>query len=138
MENTMADRDRIFDRTAGRCHICGKQLARGNYAEHGRRGAWEIEHSIPKARGGSDHGNNLYPACISCNRAKGTVSSRTARARNGRRRAPLSLRRQGQVRARRAVGGGLIGAVAAGLVGAPILVPMGLVALVGYSLDPED
>lgn len=134
----MADRDNVYDRTAGRCHICGKQLARCNYGKHGQRGAWEIEHSVPRARGGSDHGNNLYPACIRCNRVKGTATSRTARAKNNRKRAPLSLRRQGQVRANRAVGGGLIGAVAAGLVGAPILVPMGLAALVGYSLDHED
>lgn len=134
----MADRDSIYDRTAGRCHICGKQLARSNYGRHGQRGAWEIEHSVARARGGSDHGNNLYPACIRCNRAKGTTTSRTVRARNGRTRAPLSLERQGEVRARRAVGGGLIGATAAGLIGAPILVPMGLAALVGYALDPED
>ncbi len=134
----MADRDRIFDRTAGRCHICGKQLARCNYAAYGRRGAWEIEHSIPKARGGSDHGNNLYPACISCNRSKGTMTSRTARSRNGRTRAPLSLKKQAEVRTRRAVGGGVLGAVAAGLAGVPILVPMGLAALLGYALDPEE
>jgi HNH endonuclease len=133
----MADRDRIYDRTAGRCHVCCKQLSRCNYGKHGQRGAWEIEHSVARARGGSDHGNNLYPACIGCNRAKGTVTSRTARARNGRTRAPLSLKRQGEVRARRAVGGGVLGAMAAGLVGAPILVPMGLAALVGYALDPD-
>jgi len=134
----MADRDKTFDRTAGRCHICGKQLARRNYGQLGKRGAWEIEHSIPRARGGSDHGNNLYPACISCNRSKGTVSSRAARSRNGRTRAPLSLKRQAKVRARRAVGGGIFGAVAAGLVGGPIFLPMGLAALIGYTLDPEN
>lgn len=134
----MADRDSIYDRTAGRCHVCGKRLARRNYGKHGQRGAWEIEHSVARARGGSDHGNNLYPACIGCNRTKGTLASRTARARNGRSCAPLSLKRQGEVRARRAVGGGILGAVGAGLVGAPILVPMGLAALVAYALDPED
>lgn len=134
----MADRDKTFDRTAGRCHICGKQLARRNYGRLGKRGAWEIEHSIPRARGGSDHGNNLYPACISCNRSKGTMASRTARSPNGRTRAPLSLKKQAEVRARRAVGGGVLGAVAAGLAGAPILVPMGLAALLGYALDPEE
>jgi len=134
----MADRDMIYDRTAGRCHICGKRLARKNYGKHGQRGAWEIEHSVARARGGSDHGNNLYPACISCNRAKGTVTSRTARARNGRTRAPLSKQRRGQVRASRAVGGGLLGLAAAGLVGAPLLIPAGIAAVVGYALDPED
>lgn len=137
-EQLMADRNRIYDRTAGRCHICGKHLARKNYGKQGSRGSWEVEHSIARARGGSDHGNNLYPACITCNRAKGTASSRTARAKNGRTRAPLSVRRQEQVRARRTVGGGLLGMAAAGLAGAPLLVPMGIAALVGYALDPED
>lgn len=134
----MADRNHIYDRTAGRCHICRKQLARRNYGKHGTRGAWEIEHSVARARGGSDHGNNLYPACIRCNRSKGTATSRTARARNGHARAPLSIKRQAEVRARRSVGGGILGAVGAGLVGAPILVLMGLAALIGYALDPEN
>jgi hypothetical protein len=53
----------IYDRTTGRCHLCGKRLAFHNYGCHGTRGAWHIEHSVPRANGGTDHVNNLYPGC---------------------------------------------------------------------------
>ena len=86
---------RIFDRTDGRCHICGKTLCFQNYGASGRRGAWEVEHSMPRARGGTDHANNLFAACIPCNRAKGTVTTRTARRWNDRTAAPFS-REEGQ------------------------------------------
>jgi HNH endonuclease len=46
--------------------------------------ACEVEHLIPWSLGGTDHLNNLYPACIPCNRGKGTTSTRTVRAWNGR------------------------------------------------------
>ena len=68
---------RIYDRPSGYCHICGRKLSFQNYGIIDARGAWEVEHSIPWAFGGTDHLNNLYPACISCNRGKGTYSTRT-------------------------------------------------------------
>jgi 5-methylcytosine-specific restriction endonuclease McrA len=37
----------------------------------GERGVWEVEHSVARAKCGSNHGNNLYAACITCNRSKG-------------------------------------------------------------------
>lgn len=67
----------IYERTNGRCHICRKQLAWCNYGVLGTHGAWEVEHSIPRAAGGTDHLNNLYPACIGCNRSKGDGSTRS-------------------------------------------------------------
>lgn len=88
--------DRIFYRTDGRCHICRKQLSFSNYGVIGRRGAWEVEHSVPRSKGGQDHLNNLYAACISCNRIKGDSSTKSARARNGYRKAPLSKKRKNQ------------------------------------------
>jgi 5-methylcytosine-specific restriction endonuclease McrA len=66
----------IYDRTEGQCHNCRKRLTFRNYGLFGKRGAWEIEHSVAQARGGTDHGNNLFAACISCNRSKGDSSSR--------------------------------------------------------------
>jgi len=80
----------VFDKTAGRCHLCRKSLAFSKYGKHGTRGAWHIEHSHPKALGGTDHLNNLFPACISCNLEKGTESTRTIRRKHGLRRAPYS------------------------------------------------
>ena len=82
--------NRIFSRTGGQCHICRKQLCFGNYGAIGKRGAWEIEHSRPRSRGGTDHLNNLYAACISCNRSKGNGTTASARGGNGYRAAPLS------------------------------------------------
>ena len=84
-------RPAIYDRTSGKCHICGKKLARFNYALLDARGSWEVEHYIPVARGGTNHANNLFAACISCNRSKRDSTSRSARAQHGRSTAP-SLR----------------------------------------------
>jgi hypothetical protein len=82
--------NRIFDRTNGYCHLCHGKLFFTNYGRHGVRGAWHVEHSRPRAKGGSSHGNNLYAACIPCNLAKGTCHTRTARRWNGQTRAPYS------------------------------------------------
>jgi hypothetical protein len=30
---------RIYDRTSGKCHLCGRKLALSNYAQFGRKGA---------------------------------------------------------------------------------------------------
>ena len=98
----------IYDRTEGQCHICRRPLSFRNYGLFGRRGAWEIEHSIAKARGGTDHGNNLFAACISCNRSKGEYSSRSARWGHGFQCAPYSARR----RKRNAFLGAGVGALA--------------------------
>jgi hypothetical protein len=68
----------VYDRTSGYCHICGKKLSFCNYGLHGRRGAWEIEHSLARFNGGSDSLCNLYPACIGCNRRKRHFTTRTA------------------------------------------------------------
>lgn len=69
----------IYDRTSGYCHICRKKLAFSNYACSGERGAWEVEHSVPRAAGGTDRLNNLFAACIDCNRSKGACSTRSCR-----------------------------------------------------------
>jgi len=60
----------IFDKTNGLCYYCGKQLAWKNYGKVDKRGAWEVDHSKPKSKGGSDYSRNLFPACIKCNRDK--------------------------------------------------------------------
>lgn len=41
---------RIFEKTDCLCHICRKRLSFKNYGQVGARGAWEIEHSIPRSR----------------------------------------------------------------------------------------
>ncbi len=79
----------VFERTNGRCHICGKTVHLSKYGKEGR-GAWEIDHSVPRSKGGTDRLNNLYPACVSCNRKKQANSTRSARRKNGLSVAPLS------------------------------------------------
>src|SRR5262245_15774497 len=88
----------IYDRTDGRCHICGKKVNFRNYGRVGFRGAWEVEHSVAWALGGTDCRQNFFPGCVSCNRAKGTLSTKSARAKYGRKRAPLSRLRKQTIR----------------------------------------
>jgi 5-methylcytosine-specific restriction endonuclease McrA len=101
----------IYDRTSGYCHLCSKKLAYTNYASTGSRGAWEVEHSVPKACGGTDRMNNLYAACIDCNRSKQARSTRNCRAQNGRSRAPLNRRARKTARTQSALAGAGLGAL---------------------------
>jgi CRISPR/Cas system Type II protein with McrA/HNH and RuvC-like nuclease domain len=68
------DLEDIFEKTDGHCRYCGKQLAWSNYGRVGERAAWEVDHSIPISRDGTDHFSNLWPACVSCNTEKGTLT----------------------------------------------------------------
>lgn len=74
---------KIYDKTGGYCHLCGKKLSIKNYGKSGSRGAWNVDHSKAQAVGGKHHMNNLYPACICCNSRKGTRTSRSVRNDNG-------------------------------------------------------
>lgn len=62
----------VFDKYDGTCRYCEKQITFSNYGAHGRRGAWHVDHSVSKANGGTNHLNNLFPACIPCNLEKGS------------------------------------------------------------------
>ena len=130
--------NRIFCRTGGQCHICRKRLCFGNHGAIGKRGAWEIEHSRPRSRGGTDHLNNLYAACISCNRSKGNGTTASARSGNGYRAAPLSKQKKQQ----NALKWGIAGSLAAFFVPPPLRL-VALVAgaaagaLLGHDYEPE-
>ncbi len=129
----------IYDRTNGKCHLCSKKLSFVNYGRHGRKASWHVEHSVARARGGTDHLNNLFPACIDCNLDKGTATSRTARGWYGRKRAPLSKEKRGEAKRSGALVGGFVGGVLGGLMGG---IPGALVGAAigggaGYSGDPD-
>lgn len=131
-------RRQIFERTSGKCHMCRKTLAFRNYGRPGQRGAWEIDHSHPRARGGSDHGNNLYAACIPCNREKRVLTTRAMRARYGHTRAPLSASRRQRARMAWTVGLGVVGCLIGGpwgIVGRVIGGGVGVLA--GSWVDPD-
>ena len=129
----------IFDKTSGRCHICCRKVAFCNYRNFGARGAWEVEHSIPKALGGTDHLNNLYPAHISCNRSKGTYSTKSTRSQYGRSKAPLSVARRRQKKTDSAIEAGFWGAIAGGLLAGPWGAAIGasIGAKDAYDRDPD-
>lgn len=129
----------ILARTNDRCHLCYQLLHLKNYGCESCLG-WHVDHSHPKARGGTDHLNNLMPACASCNIKKGIRSARSVRASSGRTRPPLSARGQGRERTQQGVFGCLVFVLAALIAGrrsaAPVAGFVGM--LLGTALDPED
>ena len=83
--------------------------------------------------------NNLFAACIECNREKSDLSTRTARRWNGKTRAPLSRGKRKQAKTENAilgaVGGGAVGFAVGGPVGAVIGVLAG--GHFGASRNPD-
>lgn len=51
----------IFSKTKGRCSYCGAE-------------ATEIDHIVPKSKGGTNSSYNLTPACRACNQIKSNLS----------------------------------------------------------------
>ena len=86
----------IYDRTDGQCYICRKKLIWSNYGDPGNRGAWEVDHSNPRVKGGTDRILNLYAACIPCNRSEGSKSTRSQRTQFGYIKAPESRRKKAE------------------------------------------
>ena len=121
----------IYQRTAGCCHICGSKRSLKNYGSAGSRGSWEVDHSVPKARGGTDRLNNLYVACISCNRRKRDGTTRSVRRREGQTRAPLSRATRAEIRAGRTLGGAVVG----GSIGSVFGGPLGLIVGAAIGAD---
>lgn len=139
MDRSDENRRDIFDCTSGKCHICYKMLAFSNYSRFESRGAWEIDHSKARAKGGTDHRNNLRAACISCNRSKQVVSAQAARRDAGFRRPPLSVEQRRKVKIRAVLGAAGVGAaLGAKLAGLPGFWFGGLIgALFGDDHNPD-
>lgn len=129
-------RKAIFRKTDGKCHICHRPVTLRSYGKDTPQG-WEVEHSVPQAKGGTDHLNNLFPAHRHCNAAKGTASSRTARSGHGKSRAPLSAERRNGARIRNGIVGGVLGSGLGILAGASIGPLAILVGAIGLLVDPE-
>lgn len=128
----------IFKKTDGRCHICHRKLAFQNHGKTDTKGAWHVEHSIPRAKGGTDHLNNLYAACVGCNHDKGILTSRTARGTCGNSRAPYSKARKEAIKRDNTGTGMIIGGIL-GLVGGPIGCVIGATVggIIGNSNSPR-
>jgi len=127
----------LYAKTNGLCHLCWKPVAYGNYGNEGARGAWEIDHSVPRAKGGTDHLNNLYAAHVECNRAKQARSSASVRRENGHNRPPMSPAMMNEVKAgdawTGAIAGGMLGARFGGFPG--LLLGAAIGALGAYAVD---
>jgi hypothetical protein len=132
--------NRIFDRTSGHCHICRKKLCRSNYGCVGKRGAWEVEHSVAQCNGGTHHGNNLYAACCDCNRKKGSLPTPTALRWHGHTRAPMSVKKREVARTENTILGMVGGGIAGFVVGGPLGCAFGIAAggKFGNSLNPDE
>ncbi len=70
----------VYDASRGYCVHCRKKIAFTNYGTTSARGAWEVDHWVPLARGGTDDPDNLVAACVGCNREKGTMTGEEFRA----------------------------------------------------------
>jgi 5-methylcytosine-specific restriction endonuclease McrA len=57
-----ADRVRIFQASAGLCHICGGKIHVGE--------AWDVSHEIPLELCGADDDTNMRPAHRKCHRIR--------------------------------------------------------------------
>lgn len=129
----------IYRRTCGYCHLCHAKLSLKYYGQPGKRGAWQVEHSVPRSKGGTNHLNNLFAACIGCNIDKSNWTTRTARGWNGKSRAPLTPAKRKQAKFEN----GFTGAIAGGIAGVAIAGPFGAIvgavtgACVGSSANPD-
>ena len=63
---------RIWDRDGGKCQKCGLVVRRGKSDRYDSRSdLGEVDHIVPKSRGGLATEDNLQLLCLACNRAKG-------------------------------------------------------------------
>lgn len=63
----------IYNKNSGRCEYDKVNLEFENHGKSCVNGAWEVDHSRPVSRGGTDHMDNLVPACYLCNREKANM-----------------------------------------------------------------
>ena len=127
----------VFAKTDGKCHICHKRVCFKNYGLQGARGAWHVDDSLPRGKGGAYHFNNYLPAHIRCNLAKSTRCNRTVRSRYNHTRAPLSATRKEKLRRRNAAIGAGIGTLLFAATGPVGWLGTAASALIGHSLDPD-
>lgn len=129
---------KIYSKTDGYCHLCHRKLSLTNYNQQGTKGAWHIDHSKAKANGGTDHMNNLFPACIICNNEKGVLHKQTIRRRFGVSRAPLSKLQKNKIKKENSLIGMAGGSIVGSVFGPPgILIGAILGGLIGEDLSPK-
>jgi 5-methylcytosine-specific restriction endonuclease McrA len=68
MDSRTALKKTVWDKTGGRCHICGRVLVFD--ARPGAWGRWHLDHIVPLSKGGKSRAQNYLPICAGCNRLK--------------------------------------------------------------------
>lgn len=73
----MAKRDTAWARRRDPCYYCRRIVDPNTQAkgETNHRYLATLDHKFPKARGGSNHHDNLVMSCGECNRAKGDMTA---------------------------------------------------------------
>ena len=74
MSLTEGKLDRVYLKNFGMCRSCGKRLVREMHGAVGHPDEWQVDHDIPKSRGGSNNIDNLWPMCAACNRDKADLT----------------------------------------------------------------
>lgn len=125
----------MYDSTSGRCHLCGEKIDFDAYPTE-----WEVDHSRPRSKGGTEHGNNLYPAHKSCNRARQNRLASVIRDQNGLSKPPLSRKQRKKKKKDKALTWGGLAAIAGVLLGGPPgAVAAGAIgAVAGHEQDPDE
>lgn len=83
---TESKRLKVFNKNNGRCSYCNKKLhskcniilsSDGLYRKDCKYNTqcFEVEHIVPKSKGGSSKLSNLLPSCAQCNREKGSKTT---------------------------------------------------------------
>lgn len=71
--NDRAIRNAVWDKTGGKCAACRVPLSPST----GRATSFEVDHIVPKSRGGIDHLSNYQPLCRRCNGRKSNNHARS-------------------------------------------------------------
>ena len=74
MRYTFSKLRNIFGKTDGKCRCCGKRLVFENHSTSRDPNGWEVDHDIPKSRGGTNRVDNLWPMCVNCNWRKSSLT----------------------------------------------------------------
>lgn len=74
---TISLKRKVWEKTGGRCHVCGRVLVFD--ARMGKKGRWQIDHIVPVKKGGKDKVKNFLPICRICNRLKWHFKGRKIR-----------------------------------------------------------
>ncbi len=66
----------LFERDGRFCHYCGidEENLANLRAKYGFKHRFNVDHLVPRVRGGGDNLENLVVSCADCNNRKGTMT----------------------------------------------------------------